>query len=271
MTQCIFGGATSYEKQSLSDILNDVNSWVDYTFSTRELIIKKHAMLKQCGYWKKIPFNFQITIISSEDYFNTILGDMEIIKKAIISGKITRKEVRLLRRIGLTAKKFNEQYGTTYKESNKWKDYSNPNFLNTEEIYNEGREYFITLQDASNAAVRLKDYIDENPVINNIQVSGDMINNQIQQGSTYVFNNSSNLQYIDQLITSLLNTITDDFPAEIKGQIKESVEAIRGELAKSTPNRSFIKTVLCGLKTIKDSAEFIAALAAIFDFFGFKI
>ena len=31
MAQGIFGGATSYEEQSLNDILEDVEKWIEYT------------------------------------------------------------------------------------------------------------------------------------------------------------------------------------------------------------------------------------------------
>ncbi len=41
MSQGIIGGATSYEEQSLIDILNDINNWIDYT-SDRKAFILAH-------------------------------------------------------------------------------------------------------------------------------------------------------------------------------------------------------------------------------------
>ena len=45
MAQGIFGGATSYEEQSLSDIMEDLEKWTEYTFQTKAYISECHTKL----------------------------------------------------------------------------------------------------------------------------------------------------------------------------------------------------------------------------------
>ncbi len=62
MAQGMFGGFTSYEIQSLQDILEDIEQWIELTNEKEELITTQYRKLKNCGYWNKIPFNFQSTV-----------------------------------------------------------------------------------------------------------------------------------------------------------------------------------------------------------------
>lgn len=178
MAQGLFGGATSYESQSIKDILEDINNWIGYTEEILKLIQEGTAHLKKCKFWDQIPFGFQMTLLSTITCQNTYLNDFTIIKESIIADKITKREVALLKKIGLKASEFNKEYGKTYKEEYMWKDYENSDFRVAEDLYAKGRDFFVTLQDASNASNRLEDYISElNPITNtNItqQISGGM-------------------------------------------------------------------------------------------------
>jgi len=176
MAQGIMGGATSYEEQSLKDILDDINIWVEYTERTRDFISSNRKKLKDIGFWDKIPFNFMMTIETTLSYCSTIIGDLGIVRQAILSNVVTTKEVRLIRKIGTNSIQYNREYGRTYKEESRWKDYGNPDFRLAEEIYRKGRDYFVTLQDATNVAARMEDYMSEYSIHNSINIGGDATN-----------------------------------------------------------------------------------------------
>ncbi|HFP8359352.1 TPA: hypothetical protein ACG86O_002700, partial [Enterococcus faecium] len=65
MVQGLFGGGTSYEGQSISDIKEDVNNWKIYTENVKSQIVEKKEALIKNGFWNKIPWNFQQTINES--------------------------------------------------------------------------------------------------------------------------------------------------------------------------------------------------------------
>lgn len=155
MAQGIFGGATSYEEQSLQDILQDINAWVDYTVNKKQYILEQQKLLQQSGFWDKIAFNFQATIITTISYFDTVIFDLNIVKAAIENSCIKEKEIKLLKNIGKKAREYNREYGETYKEDLRfWCDYGNPDFIVAEQVYGRGRDYFVTMQDAGNAAAK---------------------------------------------------------------------------------------------------------------------
>lgn len=185
MTQGLIGGATSYEEQSLEDIISDIESWCDYTRNRKEFIIQRKNKLKEIRFWDNIPFNFQMTLETTIMYFDTVIHDLLLIKNMIINGLISEREVKLLRKIGIKAREFNKEYGETYKEEHEWKEYGNVNFRIVEEMYGKGRDCFVTMQDASNAASRLEDYMSNSNVVNNmLSVGGNINNSQIQQNTT---------------------------------------------------------------------------------------
>lgn len=84
---------------------------------------------------------------------------MEIILNAIRNENVTEREIKLLNKIGTQSCEFNNRYGKTYREDRQWKKYGDVNFEVAENMYAKGRDFFVTLQDAGNAAWRLEDYI----------------------------------------------------------------------------------------------------------------
>lgn len=58
MVQGIFGGGTSYEGQSISDIQQDVKCWKRYTENIASQINEEKEALVKSGFWNKIPWNF---------------------------------------------------------------------------------------------------------------------------------------------------------------------------------------------------------------------
>lgn len=83
MAQGIFGGATSYEEQSLQDILNDIVSWIQYTTDKKAFILAQKSIVEKSGFWDKIAFDFQMTILSTITYFDTILYDLNLVKLSL--------------------------------------------------------------------------------------------------------------------------------------------------------------------------------------------
>ncbi len=187
MAQSIFGGATSYEEQSLNDICEDIGRWINYTHKIKDEITNNLEKAKQSGYWSKVPFDFQQTVLSALMYYNTIVSDLTMVQYAINSGCVLQREVDLLRKIGVKAIEYNtSEYPYSWNCDNRegWKEYNNPDFKVIEDMYAQGRDYFVSLQDATNAASRLEDYMsDSKQIYNNISIGGNANNLQIQQGT----------------------------------------------------------------------------------------
>lgn len=258
MAQGIFGGATSYEEQSLQDILQDINAWVDYTVNKKQYILEQQKLLQQSGFWDKIAFNFQATIITTISYFDTVIFDLNIVKAAIENSCIKEKEIKLLKNIGKKAREYNREYGETYKEDLRfWCDYGNPDFIVAEQVYGRGRDYFVTMQDAGNAAARLEDYMEKGPIINNtLHINGNVTGSQVQQGTINSKQNmvvENNFDYERVLLA--LNKISKSFEnedfqedfgdkaEEIKKVVVETIEMVKmnGEPVKIKKALTIIK------------------------------
>lgn len=184
MAQGFIGGATCYEEQSMLDILEDVKRWMTYTQQRNELLEQCRKQLEQVNYWQHIAFDFQLTLMSSIQYQKTILCDLEMVVQAIERDAVTDKEITLLRNIGRKAIGYNSEYGQTWHSEERWKEYGASNFKVVEEMYAKGRDYFVTLQDACNAAHRLEDYISTPvPVVNQVTIGNHATGIQIQQAT----------------------------------------------------------------------------------------
>lgn len=260
MAQGIFGGATSYEEQSLQDILDDIVGWIQYTTDNKSFILSQKSIVEKSGFWDKIAFDFQLTILSTISYFDTIIFDLNIIKTAFTGNRITEKEVKLLRNIGVKAISYNHEYGRTFREDKRdWHDYGNPDFREVEEIYGRGRDYFVTMQDASNAAARLEDYMEKGQVINNtLSIQGSVSGSQIQQGTTNstqamdVVNAFDYAQVLDVINKIKRSTQSEDFDIDFGEKSVEVKQIIDDTLSmietKEEPTK--IKKMLSTLKDL---------------------
>lgn len=54
MGQGLFGGATSYEGQSLKNIQEDIECWIKYTTDTKSFVIAQKNIVKKSGFWNRI-------------------------------------------------------------------------------------------------------------------------------------------------------------------------------------------------------------------------
>lgn len=260
MTQGLIGGATSYEEQSLNNILGDVQVWIEYTQKMCTDMNSWLECLKESKFWEKVPVDFQMTVFSSLSYYDTIISDLSLIKSAIENDCITKKEVDLLQKIGRKAHEYNREYPLTYNEDKRyWHEYENPQFKIVEKMYAKGRDYFVTLLDARNAAARLEDYMSSGQIINNtVNISGNVQSSQIQQGtihSTQTMNNGEQFSYEEVLEVlqkiikiSASDYFNDEFEAKAD-EFKELVdEAIKASTQKESPSK--IKSLLSKIKDI---------------------
>ncbi len=70
-------------------------------------------------------------------------------------------------------------------------------------------------------------------------------------------------------IAVLINNIkaaAQDFSAEDTETLNEHLDVIKEEIKSNTPRKSFIKTAINGIKVLKGSAEFGAAVATLIQF-----
>lgn len=186
MAQGLFGGMTSYEVQSLQDILLDIEHWLQYANETKSILTQNRELAIKNGFWYRVVSEFQMELEESIIYIDTLLHDMGIVKRAIEDDTVTEREVQLLSNIGWKCVEFNRDYGKTYHGGTFWKDYENPDFEVVEEMYKIGRDFFVSLQDAGNAAFRLQDYITRGTIVkeqNNVTFTGPMDHPQIQIGT----------------------------------------------------------------------------------------
>lgn len=190
MTQGIIAGMTDYSYQTVTQILGDINEWIKYAEEIKSKIQNNLANVQNSTIWLNAPFNFKMTVNSTVGYSCTIIEDLKIVKKAIESNCITKREVALLKKVGENASEYNRRYGLDYHENESWHCYGDSSFSIIEEIYGNGRDFFASLQDASNAASRLEDYMQTGNVMS-VNVSGDVSGSQIQVGT---INSSQNME-----------------------------------------------------------------------------
>lgn len=258
--QGIIGGATSYEEQSLKDILNDIDGWYTYTDHIKKYIIEQRQTMIESGFWDKVDFDFKLTIETSITYFDTIIHDLSIIRASIDKGCVTQKEVKLLRNIGVKAHEYNAEYPKTFKQSYGWRDYGNPDFEPAENSYAKGRDFFVTLQDAANAASRLEDYMENGNIINNnMNINGNISDSQVQVGninSSQNINITTNFDY--EKVLDVLKEIKEyiempKFKETFKDETDNVISLINSSI-KAVENKENPSLIKKSLNIIKDLA-----------------
>ncbi len=254
MVQGLFGGCTSYKSQTIEDILDDVEWWIKYSREMKKFFEESKDELLSSRFWNKIPCNFQMTIETSLVYCDTILHDLNLIKNSIVNDCITKREVSLLTSIGKKSREYNFEYGRHFKEDDDWHEFENEDFRIAEKVYADGRDFFITLQDAGNAAERLEDYRTNTMMNNNVNIIGNMNGSQIQQGcinSSQTMINPSSFNYDDML--KRLEEIRNDYIAESQPEkIDTSIEAILNKLIEMTKKEDEPEKMKGGLEFLKD-------------------
>lgn len=275
MAQGFFGGMTPYEDQSLKEIQMDINQWMSYAEEIQAYFKDNIRTLQDNNYLNNIPYNLMCVFRETIRKTETFLYDFGTISNSISVGRITQKDVTLLKNIGSVSFKTNREYGMTYHEETRWHDYDNSDFRLAEQLYQKGRDFFVTLQDAANAAARLGDYVStDSSNITNYVVNGTR--NNIQQGSHMTMNIQNGSSIDTQEINKLLNQLLDDLDKyfsedqfEEKQEAEEYIEVIQGQIVEEQPKKGLLKTALNGLKALNDSATFVSTVAGISQILGF--
>ncbi|KQS23530.1 hypothetical protein ASF99_13575 [Exiguobacterium sp. Leaf187] len=280
MAQSIFGGSSEYSDQTLADIIEDLEKWVVFSEETLSLFDKTICELKQNNYYQTVPFNLRAMYERATRKLNTFISDLNVIIKSINADSIFIRDVNLLNNIGRISILSNHQFGTVYHDIvDRWSgaNFQDSNFLMIERLYHEGRDVFVSLMDASNAAERLKDYMSDRHQQNqNITVYGSDNHIQAAFGSNneFIMNVNKTIEkesaiQLDCLLTELLQK-TELFYGEDqrneKQEVSELVEGIREEMMKSEPKKGRIRSYLVSLKassTLTGYADFITIVTGI--------
>ena len=62
MAQGFIAGMTSYENQSLQNIVDDIINWIEYSEDVKKAITNKYSELKNSEFYKKIPYDYKAMI-----------------------------------------------------------------------------------------------------------------------------------------------------------------------------------------------------------------
>lgn len=127
-------------------------------------------------------------------------------------------------------------------------------------------DYLITENGLERIIERVKNMLkeDSNKTINVIANQANITTGKGTINATQ--NNGISTDEVMRLISNLKASIPPEASEDDKKTINESVEAIEEEFKNKKPRRSVVTALLNGLKAIKGSAEFAAAVAAIIQF-----
>lgn len=178
MAQCIIAGMTDYENQSLNDIIEDIECWIEYSENTQNSIIELLSKLKDTKFYHHIPYDYKAMIHEMPRICQTNADDLKRTLEVIQSHTLTKDNVELFWKVGSRANKNGEDNKRYYKLSDDgyWHDYGNPEFKIVEDIYAMFGNYCATLLDVTNAASRLKDYIDIPRTVTTMNYENNSIN-----------------------------------------------------------------------------------------------
>ena len=164
MAKSIMGGMTDYRHQSFSDILSEINNEERQTIAFRDAILKNIEDLQRSSYWEKnVESNFVSIINYSLLFYKTTIDELSSLSKEL---RIEVKDyhVNQLKNIGKVAGELNFDIGKIWHNYYLRKDYGEENFRKVENIYADARDLAVRLQDMSNMAERLNDFIGKTPL-----------------------------------------------------------------------------------------------------------
>ncbi|MCY7473006.1 hypothetical protein [Bacillus safensis] len=270
MAQGLIGGMTPYGDQSLDEIKVDLNNWKVYAERILNFFSEKLEYLQQQKYMNNVPYNLQCVFFETIRKTKTFIYDIEIIKKSIAADRITKKEVTLLKNIGTVSFKTNREYGTTYHEDTSWHEYDDANFRIAEKLYQDGRDFFVTLQDSSNAADRLENYMStdssnttnfiNNAPVNNLQQGN---NNSMVIGDQFT---GANYEQANELLEQILKNLDKYFgedQSEKKEEAQQCIELVQAELVNEKPKKGILRGMLNSLPFLNDSADFLSKVTEV--------
>ena len=175
MAQRLIAGTTSYENQSLSDIVDDIIQWIDYSEKVKRHVATELCKLKSLEFYKQIPYDYKAIIHDMPRICQTNIEDLQRTLYAINNHALATKIVELFRKIGIRASE-NSEENKKYYQSGYWHDYGNSEFQVVQDIYKTFGNYCASLWDVTNAASRLEDYVDIPEEITTMKYENNSIN-----------------------------------------------------------------------------------------------
>lgn len=200
MAQGFIAGMTSYENQSLQNIVDDIINWIEYSEDTKKAITNKYSELKNSEFYKNISYDYKAMINEMPMICQTNIDDLRRTLQLIQNNAITCQSVELFRKVGMRALENSDDNKKCFKsrEEGYWHDYGNPEFHVVEDIYAMFGDYCASLWDITNAASRLKDYINIPEEITTMKYENNSINignnNKIKKSNFHSKNKELNSQ-----------------------------------------------------------------------------
>ncbi|MCQ4090911.1 MULTISPECIES: hypothetical protein [Exiguobacterium] len=283
MAQGTFGGSSRYDNQTLGDIVKDIKVWIRFCEETLLLFNETILKLKENNYYDTVPFNLRALFEVTTRDITTFISDFNSILSSISEDKIYMRDVRLLKNIGTYSIENNNTFGRVYHASfDDWiemPNHSDINFKAVERLYGDGRDLFVTLMDASNAAERLRDYM-SNEHQKNQQVIINGHGNQVQaafgDNNEFVMELADSLgqdqaEQLNMLLAELkqnLNHYFAEHEEEKKETTKELIDGLREEITKEHPKKGMVRACLSSLNSLSTSADFVTIVSGITSIVG---
>lgn len=243
MVQGLIAGCTDYNEQTLEDILGDILQWKELLIVTTKSINQNLEILKEEDKIRSIGDDFRITIFASLKCFDTFVSDFDEILSSIQKRQITAKEIKLMTNIGKKAIEYNHDYGKTWNINySGWKCYDEKWFSTVEDIYANGRDAAVTLQDCLNVSKRLEDYKVEGTMVNQHNIINGSANISGVNNGTMNVINSSNL--ISETKEAMEKITQLDCPEETKQPFLDLLTDI-------SENKLTAENAECDMKGIK--------------------
>lgn len=214
MAQGFMAGMTSYENQSITDIVKDISCWIEESKKTSEEIKNMLCEIKTTKFYSQIPYDYRAMIYEMPQICQTNIVDMQRVLNAIQSHTLAQGDVDLLWKVGKRAIINGDDNKKCYKsrDDGYWHDYDNPEFRMVETIYATFGDYCAMLWDVTNAASRLKDYIDIPKEITSMKIEDNSVNigngNNLKNNSFHsknkTINNGSNETEVSKILWRII-------------------------------------------------------------------
>ncbi|WP_419154594.1 hypothetical protein [Weissella bombi] len=270
MVQGTIAGSTSYNNQSLKDILEDIDYWKEYSETINQnfdnFIHSHKDNIKELISKNLISTNLISFFSETIKTTKTFIEDFQSIYNDIISENITDKTVNLLENIGEFSSQENIEYGRTWHSDQAVTNFYLESVSDIhKQLYCKGRDYFVTLQDASNAAKRLNQY-KGTTVMKTINNTFNATGNNIQQGTNLTMNN--NISYSEDVLSKLDIKLEELLKNTDNSSSKENIIKIKEETKKTKPNKKNIRTYLENIKVLEKSANIVTIISGITNLLG---
>ena len=175
MAQGIFAGGTDYSGQTIREIKSDIENWMEYSQKIKNEFNQIISELMDDKYWEtEVPFEFRSFCEGTVRICDTFYSDFQIVVKSIESDNVTKREIELMKNIYTVAVDYENWSWRSFRQKDGyWHDYGNPLFLKAERLYADGRDFYVTLKDVSNALCRMEDYVKDERIT---QINDNSIN-----------------------------------------------------------------------------------------------